>query len=317
MALNSILCWSGGKDSTASVILAHIHSIPIDKIIMSEVMFSHEENISGEDSEHIEWVYNVAKPMFESWGYDVEILRDKDDYLSLFFKKLTSKSKSEGKHCGFPIGGICQLNSRLKIRPIDKYIKQFCDIKTISYQGLAIDEPERLQNMKARKGNNVSLLEQYGYTELMALELCADYNLLSPLYLRKCNRRQGCWFCPNRTISQFAELYTRQPHLWQRLVELSKTPNLCSYGFKYGLTVQEVERKIHIELKQQELASRQISIENYMEDLTMSNYNNGFDAAQRDYELQTPWDKAVDNDDGGQPFESEIAEMSETVEVEG
>lgn len=41
-----IASWSGGKDSTASIILAHEHNEPLDLIIFSEVMF--DENISGE-----------------------------------------------------------------------------------------------------------------------------------------------------------------------------------------------------------------------------------------------------------------------------
>lgn len=47
-----IASWSGGKDSTASIILAHEHGEPLDLIIFSEVMF--DENISGELPEHIE-----------------------------------------------------------------------------------------------------------------------------------------------------------------------------------------------------------------------------------------------------------------------
>ena len=46
-----IASWSGGKDSTASIILAHEHNEPLDLIIFSEVMF--DENISGELPEHI------------------------------------------------------------------------------------------------------------------------------------------------------------------------------------------------------------------------------------------------------------------------
>lgn len=46
-----IASWSGGKDSTASIILAHEHNEPLDLIIFSEVMF--DKNISGELPEHI------------------------------------------------------------------------------------------------------------------------------------------------------------------------------------------------------------------------------------------------------------------------
>ena len=40
--------WSGGKDSTASIILDHIHGLPPSKIIFSEVMFDRKREISGE-----------------------------------------------------------------------------------------------------------------------------------------------------------------------------------------------------------------------------------------------------------------------------
>ncbi len=60
--------WSGGKDSTASIILDHMHGLPPTKIIMSEVMFDKKRNISGELPEHMEWVKNKAIPVFKEWG---------------------------------------------------------------------------------------------------------------------------------------------------------------------------------------------------------------------------------------------------------
>lgn len=62
-----IASWSGGKDSTAGIILAHEHNEPLDLIIFSEVMF--DENISGELPDHIDFIKNKAIPVFESWGY--------------------------------------------------------------------------------------------------------------------------------------------------------------------------------------------------------------------------------------------------------
>ena len=53
--------WSGGKDSTATIILAHLHNIPIDGIIFSEVMFDKSRGISGELPEHI---FNEMKHFF-------------------------------------------------------------------------------------------------------------------------------------------------------------------------------------------------------------------------------------------------------------
>ena len=64
-----IASWSGGKDSTASIIPAHEHNEPLDLIIFSEVMF--DDNISGELPEHIDFIKNKAIPVFESWGYEI------------------------------------------------------------------------------------------------------------------------------------------------------------------------------------------------------------------------------------------------------
>lgn len=49
------------------------------------------------------------------------------------------------------------------------------------------------------------------------------------------------------------DLRRNHPELWAELVELSHTPNLCSYGFKYGLTVQEVEKRMNAEEQQLKL----------------------------------------------------------------
>ncbi len=35
----NIICWSGGKDSTATIVLAHELGIPIDLIIISLIWF--------------------------------------------------------------------------------------------------------------------------------------------------------------------------------------------------------------------------------------------------------------------------------------
>ena len=77
-----IASWSGGKDSTASIILAHEHKEPLDLIIFSEVMF--DENISGELPEHIDFIKNRAIPVFKSWGYEVKILRSDKTYMDCF-----------------------------------------------------------------------------------------------------------------------------------------------------------------------------------------------------------------------------------------
>lgn len=61
--MNNYLCWSGGKDSTASLIICKQHNIPLNEVVFVEVMYSHEKKISGENPEHIDWIYNDAIPL--------------------------------------------------------------------------------------------------------------------------------------------------------------------------------------------------------------------------------------------------------------
>ena len=58
--------WSGGKDSTAAIILSHIHNLPPSTVIFSEVMFDKKRGISGELPEHIDFIKNRAIPFLKN-----------------------------------------------------------------------------------------------------------------------------------------------------------------------------------------------------------------------------------------------------------
>lgn len=243
---------SFGKDSIATILLALENGEPLDRVVFAEVMFDHERGISGEIPEHIDWVYKTAIPKLESMGVHVDVVKSERDYIYYFRNKIRHKGKYEGKVYGFPIGGMCVINRDCKMRPINRYYKQFKDCEIVQYVGIAADEPKRLARLQ-NKGNiiKVSLLDRYGYTEEMALKKCQENGLLSPIY--ETDTRGGCWFCPNCKINSFVELKNKHPELWGELILLSKTPNLCSYGFKYGMSVQDVDAKIESINAQQRL----------------------------------------------------------------
>lgn len=105
--------------------------------------------------------------------------------------------------------------------------------------------------------NQISLLEKYGYTGIMAYELCKEYGLLSPLY-EMGGMRQGCFFCPNSHIKELAKLQRDYPSLWQELLDLNELyrqdkTQFVAQGFKYGMTFDEI-------IKQVDLINKQISI---------------------------------------------------------
>lgn len=253
--------WSGGKDSTASIILEHIHVLPQSKIIISEVMFDKRQNISGELPEHMEWVHNAAIPIFQSWGHEVEILHSDYDYLDLFYH-VASRSKvpfRNGKYNGFLIGGKCMANNYIKVRAIEKFFKKI-NQDHIKYVGIAADEVKRLKRLQGT--NKVSLLEKYGYTEQMAYDLCKKFGLLSPIY--KFSKRGGCWFCPSATIKEYAHTKSQYPELWEELRKLSFSKNLVSQNFKYGKTFAEVDGEVDVFLNNLEFEKAQMTLDDYI-----------------------------------------------------
>ena len=236
------LMWSGGKDSTASLILCYENGIHLDGIIFSEVMFDHSRNISAENPKFIKWVYDVAIPKIKEMGYDVIVARSDKDYL-YYFHKLYEKSKKgrNGLKYGFPVSGGCWVNSRLKFSGVKKWETQQKKIGEFEeIVGIAYDEPKRYE--KALNRGQRSVLHEFGIVEKDTFAICEKYGLLNPIYADR--PRGGCWFCPNASIKEFSALRREHPQLWQELVNLSKTENLACYGFKFGKTVQQVEAEI-------------------------------------------------------------------------
>ena len=251
--MTHIASCSFGKDSIATILLALENNEPLDRVVFCEVMFDHSRNISGEIPEHIEWIYSTAIPKLESMGVKVDVVKSERDYL-YFFTNAVGGGRFEGKIYGFPIGGRCLINRDCKVAPIKRYLAEMAGScrkvrkNIVQYIGIALDEPKRLERLG---GNKISLLAKYGYTEEMARAKCEQYGLLSPIY--SFSSRGGCWFCPNQSIGQFCDLRRRHPELWEELRKLSTTPNLCSYGFKWGLTLPEVEARMNFEDRQMKL----------------------------------------------------------------
>ena len=174
-----IASFSGGKDSTATIILAHEHGEPLDLIIFSEVMF--DKDTSGELPEHIDFVKNKCIPLFKSWGYETKILHAKLNYMDIFMREPTKgKRAGMGLKTGSPMAGRCQVNRSIKVQPIKDFLKDMDPDEYIQYLGIAKDEPKRLERLRGT--NRISLMDKYGYTENMAFELCRKYDLLSPIY---------------------------------------------------------------------------------------------------------------------------------------
>lgn len=242
-----IASFSGGKDSAATIILAHENNEPLDEIIFSEVMYS--KDISGETPEHIDFVKNVAFPLFESWGYKTKILRAEKSYLDVFYHVLKKSSKPEriGKKAGFPMAGRCAINRDCKIKPINTYIATKDKKNLVQYIGIAIDEPRRLKRLGDGK---VSLLAKYGYTEEMAMQKAKEYGLASPQY--QYSTRGGCWFCPNCGMGELRHLRNEHPELWEELLRLENETDIIGdvWNTRNKTSIHSIEEILFWESRQ-------------------------------------------------------------------
>lgn len=240
-----VLSWSGGKDSTASVILCKKYGIPLDYILFVEVFFDKKNGISGEHPAHIQFIRETAKPLFESWGYKVVILHSDMDYLDFFHRPIKHPVKHmehKGMKFGFPVNSRCGIQRDLKVKPLHRFYKSLQE-PVVQYLGICADEPRRLRSMHADP-SKTSILEEYGYTEKMAESLCREYGLLSPIYssFPGDTKRGGCWFCPNAKLHEYAGIKKLYPDAWQRFVALEDEENVAFSKFSvHGKSLHEID----------------------------------------------------------------------------
>ena len=243
--MKHICCWSGGKDSTASIILAHENNEPLDIIVFVEVMFDKVHGISGENPLHMKFIKEVAKPLFESWGYRVLILHSDLDYLDVFYHRIERPVKHmehKGMCSGFPLSKRCSVKRDCKLRPMKKFYKSLNE-PYVAYVGICADEPVRLSSLY-KDANKISLLEKYGYTQGMSREKCEEYGLLSDSY--ELSRRGGCWFCPNAKDCELALIRREQPRVWQQFLSLEKEPDLAfpKWNVFRDITLKEIDERL-------------------------------------------------------------------------
>lgn len=124
------------------------------------------------------------------------------------------------------------------MQPINDYFKNNKDV--IQYVGIAYDEPKRYERLDHTKTQ--CPLYDLKITEQEALEICKEYDLLSPIY--ETSFRGGCWFCPKQSMKQLKWLYQTHRDLWNILKEMEKDSHNT---FKPNYTLQQLENKFEKE----------------------------------------------------------------------
>lgn len=144
--------WSGGKDSTATVILMKEHNIPIKKIVYVRMMY---DSVTPATIPEMDDFISYASDIFSMWGYKVETVYTKHTAI-----ELANKVKKRSKHPednGKPYGvkaftrGRCWLTTE-KVAAIKRSISGY----PWQMIGYGVDETKRVKNLGGGAAKHLS-----------------------------------------------------------------------------------------------------------------------------------------------------------------
>jgi len=206
---SQIVSFSGGKDSTAMLLMMLEKGMQVDEIIFVDTT-----------KEFPEIYRNITK--VEAYiGRKVTKVAIDFDY---WFKDIDHKSKDRNGY-GWPTpkNRWCTgrkrgaFNQAAKGRKYDSHTQnrttppRRADI----YLGIAADEPRRIRDIK----NTHYPLAEWGITEAQALQYCYDHGFdFEGAYEHF--RSLSCYLCPFHTLDQTEAVYNYYPEQWKDMLRL-------------------------------------------------------------------------------------------------
>lgn len=211
-----ILCYSGGKDSTAMLIHLIENKKPIDEILYVDVG---------------DWMWEVASTHLakveESLGVEITKLDISDDLRKGF------------ERWGFPSFMYRWCTGR-KREAMRKHIKQkYGDSHIIQYIGYCADEEKRTSKKLYSSYDVEYPLVDAGITNEMALQMCYDHGFdFGGNYEH--HKHFNCWLCPLQSVSELEWIYNNEPEKWKRLIDMQMQTDGSYYHYKtiFGFTEQ-------------------------------------------------------------------------------
>jgi 3'-phosphoadenosine 5'-phosphosulfate sulfotransferase (PAPS reductase)/FAD synthetase len=229
--MKHIVSFSGGKDSTAMLLMTLERGMPVDEIVFCDTgkefpaMYDHIAEVERYIGREITRI--KAKKGFDYWLGD----------------HIKTKGKNKGKRgYGWPDFRNRWCTGFLKRDEFKRYLRG----KTvIEYHGIAIDERERTENNRGTGRVIRYPLVDWSITEEQALQYCYDKGFdWGGLY--KIFNRVSCWCCPLQSLRELENLYLYFPDLWERLKEMDKR---AFNQFRADYSVEQLEQRFEKKLK--------------------------------------------------------------------
>jgi 3'-phosphoadenosine 5'-phosphosulfate sulfotransferase (PAPS reductase)/FAD synthetase len=226
--VKNIVSFSGGKDSTAMLLMMVEYGISID-----EIVFCDTEKEFPQMYDHIEKVQKYI-------GQEITILQEPGKFDYLMFDHVKNRGKNRGKKgYGWPDMRARWCTSDIKRDIFKRYVKQKYGKDYIKFVGIAFDEPKRWNNNIVTDESIAMPLVNWHVTEGMALKYCYDHGFdWGGLYTHF--DRVSCWCCPMSNQKELFILYHFYPELWKQLKDMdSRSWN----QFKRDYSVIDLEEK--------------------------------------------------------------------------
>lgn len=222
--MKHIVSFSGGKDSTAMLLIMLEREYPIDEIIFCDT------------GKEFPAIYRHIDKIEEYINRTITIISGDKTFDYWMFNHEKTKGKHIGKKgYGWPDTLARWCTSKLKINILNKYIKEKYKNDYIEYVGIAYDEFKRYE--KTQNGHKKYPLIEWKITEGMALKYCYDKGYdWEGLYTHF--DRVSCWCCPLKNQRELYMLYSFYPELWEELKDMDRR----SWNqFKKDYSVQDLE----------------------------------------------------------------------------
>lgn len=239
---------SGGKDSTAMLLLMIEKGMPIDAVLNADT--------GMEFPEMYEHIAKVDDYLYRERGIHITTLRHPKGFEWMMFDEPKVKPSAIQRRIqrGVPLKGngwpgikVRWCTGQLKTHLINKEANKLKEEKNVlHYVGIAADEMKRCRDEKYP-------LVEWGITEAEALRICYDRGFrFGGLY--EIYHRASCWCCPFQRIDELRKLRCHYPELWERLMDMDKRAReqfgSCALGqFKERWSVDALEKRFSAEEK--------------------------------------------------------------------
>ena len=244
---------SGGKDSTAMLLLMIERGMPIDVVLTADT--------GMEFPEMYEHLAKVDDYLFRERDLHITTLRHPKGFEWMMFEEPKQRKSSIENRArygvppygnGWPGIRVRWCTGQLKTHLVNKEVNRLkADKAALHYVGIAADEAKRCKN-------DIYPLVMWGITEADALQICYDRGFdFGGLY--KIYNRASCWCCPFQRIGELRKLRRHHPELWAKLMELDKRA-IAQFGagplgqFRKDWTVAQLEARFAEEERKAEAA---------------------------------------------------------------